>query len=168
MKSISLCLGTIFLPVLVFGQTETFDIATYTPPRDWKKDANPGVVNYTSINTTTGRFCVITLYASKASTGDAQKDFNNEWKELVVTPYKADANPKTETQTTADGWKVVSAPAQTKLDGNDFYVLLSVISGFGKSICIRTSLNDASYTAQIDAFLATMDFPKPLITDKRT
>ena len=89
-----------------FSQTETFDIATYTPPKDFKKDSKPGVVNYTNVNTTTGGFCVIAMYASTASTGDAQKDFNKEWKELVVNPYKAEANPKTETQTTAEGWKV--------------------------------------------------------------
>ena len=82
------------------SQTETFDIVTYTPPKDWKKDAKPGVVNYTNVNTTTGKFCVITMYASTASSGDAQKDFTKEWKKLVATPYKAEANPKTETQTT--------------------------------------------------------------------
>jgi len=139
-----------------FSQTETFDIATYTPPKDWKKEANTGVVNYTSVNTTTGKFCIITLYASKASTGDVQKDFNNEWKELVVTPYQAEANPETQTQATAEGWKVVSAAAQAKLDGNDFYVLLSVVSGFGKTMTIRTSLNDASYTTEVDAFLGSI------------
>ena len=156
MKSISLCLGTIFLPVLVFGQTETFDIVTYIAPKDWKKETNTGVLNYTTVNTTTGKFCVLTLYPSKASTGDAQKDFNNDWKTLVVTPYKAEANPKTETQTTAEGWKVVSAAAPAKLDGDDFYVLLSVVSGFGKSMTIRTSLNDASYTSEVDAFLGSI------------
>ena len=53
------------------SQTETFDIVTYTPPKDWKKDAKQGVVNYTNVNATAGSFCVIALYASAASTGDA-------------------------------------------------------------------------------------------------
>jgi hypothetical protein len=157
MKKIFLCLFAILLSGLTFGQTETFDIATYTPPKDWKKDAKPGVVNYTNVNSAAGKFCVITIYASKASTGDAQKDFNTEWKELVVTPYKGEANPKTETQSTREGWKVVSAAAQAKSDGNEFYVLLTVVSGFEKSMSIRTSLNDASYTALIDAFLGSME-----------
>lgn len=157
MKKLFFFLASSLLLQKAFSQKETFDIATYTPPKNWKKEANTGVVNYTSVNTTTGRFCVITLYASKASSGDAQKDFNNEWKELVVMPYKAEANPEKQTQATSEGWKVVSAAAQAKLDGNDFYVLLSVISGFGKSISIRTSLNDASYTTQIDAFLGSVE-----------
>lgn len=37
-----------------FSQTETFDIANYKPPKDWKKEAKEGVVNYTDVNTTNG------------------------------------------------------------------------------------------------------------------
>ena len=154
-------LSTITLLFLItaqqcFSQSETFDIVTYTAPKDWKKDAKEGVVNYTSVNTTTGAFCVITMYASSTSTGDAQKDFSNEWKELVVTPYKADANPQTETQTTADGWKYIVGAAPVKLDGMDVYIILTVFSGFGKTVSIRTSLNDQSYSPQIDALLESM------------
>ena len=143
-----------------FSQTETFDIVTYTPPKDWKKEAKQGVVNYTNVNTTTGGFCVIAMYASTASTGDAQKDFDKDWKDLVVTPFSAEANPKTETQTTPEGWKVVTGAAPVKMDGIDCYIMLNVISGFGKTISIRTSLNDQSYSAQIDALFETMELDK--------
>ena len=148
-----------------FSQTETFDIITYTAPKDpigtgWKKDAKTGVVNYTNINETAGSFCVITIYASSASSGDAQKDFNNKWKELVETPYKAEANPETETQKTDDGWEAVTGAAPVKFEGNDVIILLTVVSGFGKTVSIRSSMNDQSYTAQIDALFETMDLDK--------
>ena len=144
----------------VFSQTETFDIITYTPPKDWKKDAKQGVVNYTNVNTTTGAFCVITIYASSASTGDAEKDFKAEWKELVATPYKAEANPKTETETTADGWKTVGGASLVKMDGADVYMILSVYSGFGKKFSVRTSINDQTYVGEIDALFASMQLDK--------
>ena len=92
-----------FVAHQAISQTEAFDIATFTPPRDWKKETNQRVVTYTNVNTTTGSFCILAIYASTLSLGDPQKDFNVEWKDLVVAPYKAEANPKTETQTTADG-----------------------------------------------------------------
>ena len=147
-----------------FSQTETFDIVTCTPPKDWKKDAKPGVVNYTNINETAGTFCVIAIYASTASTGDAQKDFKKEWNELVVTPYKAEGNPQTETQTTAHGWKAVTGAAPIKLDGNDVYILLTVLSGFEKTVSVRCSMNDQSYTAQVDALFETMELDKTKTT----
>jgi hypothetical protein len=142
------------------GQTETFDIATYTVPKDWKKAANNGVVTYTNINTTTGTFCVLAMYACSASLGDAQKDFKMEWKGLVVDPHKASADPKTETQTTADGWKVVTAAAPIKLEGLDAYAILTVFSGFKKKFSVMTTLNDQSYVNGIDSFLENIKLNK--------
>ncbi len=158
----------IFLLLIIsancFAQKETFDIVTYTPPKDFKRESKEGVVNYTNVNTLKGSFCVITMYASGASTGDANKDFKKEWKELLVTPYKAEANPTTETQTNADGWKVVVGAAPVKLDGNDVYIMLTVVSGFGKTISIRTSVNDKSFLAQVDALFETMELDKTKTT----
>ena len=154
----------IFLLLIIssncFSQTETFDIATYTPPKDWKKDANKSVMNFTNVDMATGKFCVIAMYASNASTGDAEKDFKKEWKELVETPFKAEANPQTETETTEDGWKMVGGAAPVKMDGADVYILLTVFSGFGKTFSVRTSLNDQSYIAQVDALFKTMELDK--------
>src|SRR6185503_1574091 len=143
-----------------FSQTETFDIITYTPPKDFKKESKNGVVNFTNVNMKTGGFCVIAIYASKTSLGDPQKDFSKDWKDLVVTPFKAEANPQTSTETTADGWEVVTAAAPIELDGAKMYIILTVASGFGKTMSIRTSLNDEAYTAQVDALFATMELDK--------
>ncbi len=142
------------------SQTETFDIVTYTAPRDWKKETNVGVVNFTNANTSTGSFCVIAIYASTASTGNPQKDFKRDWKELVATPFNAEANPKSETQITPEGWTVVTASAPVKQDGVDLYIMLTVASGYGKSLSIRTSLNDQAYIAQIDELFNTMELDK--------
>ncbi len=164
MKKIISCSVNIFLWMLTaqsaFSQTETFDIIHYTPPKDYKKDIKQGVVTYTLANTTTGSFCIIAIYASSASAGDEQKDFSNEWNDLVVTPYKADANPKTETQINADGWKAVAAAVPIKLDGNNFYVLLTVFSGFGKKVSVLANLNDQAYATQIDALFENMKLDK--------
>jgi hypothetical protein len=160
MKKITILLFLTAIMQQGIGQTETFDIVTYTAPKNWNKDVKPGVVNYTNVNAATGGFCVITMYASTASTGDAQKDFFNKWNELVATPYKAEPNPQTETQINADGWKVVTGAAAVKLEGADVYIILTVASGFGKTMSIRTSLNNESYTAQVDALFATMQLDK--------
>jgi hypothetical protein len=41
------------------GQTETFDIIIYNPPKDWKKDAKQGVVNYLNANETRQDFKIM-------------------------------------------------------------------------------------------------------------
>jgi hypothetical protein len=156
----SLFIVWILISVQAFSQTETFDIVTYTPPKDWKKEANPGVVSYMNVNTTTRGFCVIAMFASKTGTGDTQKDFTREWNDLVTTPFKPEENPKPETQSTAEGWDIVAAAVPAKVDGADVYIFLTVISGFGKTISIRSSLNDEAYLPEMTAFLESIELDK--------
>lgn len=156
----SLLIVWILISVQAFSQTETFDIVSYTPPKDWKKDAKPGVVNYMNVNTTTRGFCIITLFASKISTGDAQKNFDRDWNELVATPYKVEEKPNPETQNTDEGWTIVAAAAPAKIDGADVYIFLTVLSGFGKTVSIRSSLNDEAYLPEMTAFLETIELDK--------
>lgn len=143
-----------------FSQAETFDIITYTPPKDWKKEVRQGVINYSDLNTKTGTFCVIAMYASTTSSGDPQKDFTKDWKDLVATPFGVNPNPKTDIQPTPDGWQLVTGAAPVKMNGIDCYIILNVISGFGKTVSVRSSFNDQSYTARLDQLFATMELDK--------
>jgi hypothetical protein len=152
----SLCL---LVSAAAFCQTEKFDIVSYTAPKDFTRDNKKGVLNYTHVDTTTGKFCVISLFASTTSSGNAEKDFKKDWKELVQTPFKAIANPETETQST-DGWKTVTGASLVKMDGAEVYIILTVFSGFGKKFCVRTSLNDPAYTSRLDALFETMELDK--------
>ncbi len=160
MKKASLLILLTAIIQQVIGQTEKFDIATYTAPRDWKKDINAGIVAYTNINTTTGGFCVIVMHACSISLGDAQKDFKKEWEDLVVTPHNAEANPQTDMQTSPDGWKIISAAASIKIDSTDAYSILTVFSGFGKKFSVMSTLNDQSYIGGIDSLLKNIKLNK--------
>ena len=165
MKKIFYLLLLSFLPLAeAFCQTETFDIVTYTPPKDWKKISKEGVVIYTNTDTNKGSFCILSIYACAESTGDPQKDFNKEWKDMVVTPFKAAANPKTETQTSPDGWKAVAGVATIKQDGVDSYVMLTVFSGFGKAVSILANFNDPAYATNIDDLMGNMTLNKTATT----
>lgn len=107
-----LAVATIFavVPMAIFSQTEKLDIFEYTPPTGWTKSPKDGVMVYLDTNKTAGTFCVLSVYPSSPSVGDPQKDFANEWSELIVKPFKADTNPKTDNQT-EDGWTTVSGAA---------------------------------------------------------
>lgn len=160
MKKIILFFATSLLTQYVIAQTETFDIATYIPPKDWKKNANHGANIYSTTNATKGTYCLLAIYASSQSSGDPQKDFTNKWNEQVVAPYTAEANPKTETQTSPDGWTAVAAGTQVKQDGIDSYVILTVFSGFGKTMSVLANFNDPAYATDIDAVLENMKLDK--------
>jgi hypothetical protein len=158
-KIINLLLLTAIMQQVI-GQTETFGNITFTPPKDWTRGIKEGVVTYSIVNTVNGTFCVVSVFATTVSSGDAQKDFINEWKERVVIPYKGMANPKTETQTGEDGWKAVAGASAVQLDSLQFYALLNVFSGFGKKISVLTTFNDQAYLSEVDSLLQNVKLDK--------
>jgi len=107
---------------------------------------------YSTTDKNTGGFCLLTVYPSTASTGSPNSDFANEWNEKVVKPFKAQANPKTATQT-EDGWTSVSAATQFESDGTTSAVMMTVISGYGRTASVLAILNNQEYLPQIDAFM---------------
>jgi len=153
MNKIIIALLLVTITQQLTAQTETFDIITYTPPNNFIKNSKQGVVTYSHTNSAAGSFCIIAVYAGTVSAGDEKKDFSAAWKELVMTPYEAAANPKTATRVNRDGWKVVAALAQVKMDDVDAYALLTVFSGFGKRVSVMSVLNDQSYAGTIDSLL---------------
>lgn len=142
------------------GQPETFDIVKYTPPKDWIKQNKPGLIIFTDVNESKGVYCMLAIYASTPSTGKPQQDFTNEWNDRAINMFGAAAAPKTETQTTAEGWKVVAGIGPIVQDNVTSYLLLTVFSGFGKIMSVLANLNDQSYLAQIDALLESMKLDK--------
>src|SRR5437588_12300309 len=97
----------LFIPQMIFSQTETLDIVTYTPPKGWTKTPKAGAVVFSDLNKTTNAFCVMTVYRGTASSGEPAKDFAIDWQTFVSKPYKVEENPKTETQT-GDGWTITT------------------------------------------------------------
>src|SRR4051794_14726523 len=112
MKNCCCFLACLLNAALVFGQKETFDIASYTAPKNFKKDIKEQAVLYSFIDQKKGSFCVIALYTSSASSGSSEKDFEDKWKELILSRYPAaDADPKKEESTNSDGWKSTTGAA---------------------------------------------------------
>lgn len=149
-----------------FCQTETFDIATYAPPIGWIKNIKQDAVTYTTIDNIKGTFCVLAIYTATASKGNPQKDFANEWKNLVIIPFQTDSNPKTETQTTVDGWNAVVGAAAANQDSSNFYVILTVFSGFGKTTSVLITLNDQSYMTEANSLLDHIKLDKKAVIVK--
>ena len=143
----------------IFCQTEKLDIIEYTPPTGWAKTPKDGLMVYSDSDKSSGAFCLLTVYPSIASADDPNKDFVNAWKERVVTPFKAEANPKTETQT-QDGWTSVSTATNIESDGITSAVMMTVVSGYGRTASILAILNNQKYLPQIDAFMSGIKMNK--------
>lgn len=138
------------------SQTEKFDISNYIAPKNWTRDIKKSYVSYITVNQGAGTFCLIVLYSAVPGSGSAETDFVNEWNELAVKPYNAVKNPKTEIRTNTDGWKIVAGASAVQKDNISSYIILSVFSGFDKTISVLSNLNDQAYVAEIDKFLENL------------
>lgn len=156
----------------MYSQTEKFDIVSFTPPANWQKSMQTGMLTFTDANKTTGAFCNLILINSSPGSGNPQTDFKEEWKRLIVTPYNATENPSTESED-KDGWKTITGAATVQQDGIGYYIFLTVYSGFGKKMSLITQTNDQAYFATIDGVLRNMKLDKQTsitstITNKQT
>jgi hypothetical protein len=150
---------SLFISQAVVAQTEKLGVVQYTPPKGWVRSAKEHAVVFSEIDQTAGRFCFITLYSAGTSTGNPQSDFAREWSERVVKPWGGEANPKTET-VADDGLTAVTAGAQIDFNGNRAFALLTVISGFGKTVSVLGVLNNDLYLAPLTAFIQKLDIDK--------
>jgi hypothetical protein len=155
----------LFVQHKVICQTEKLGIVRYTPPPGWKKTPGENIVTYSELNETTGRFCTITLYGATPGTGKPQSDFTREWNNLVVKPFKGDPNPKTETEA-AGGWTAIAGGSAVDFQGSKALALLTVYSGFGKTVSVLGIFNDEAYSNQLTAFVTGMDMDKT-VADNR-
>lgn len=153
---------SLFIPQTVFCQAEKLGIVSYTPPGGFTKTPKENVVAFSEFNQTTGKFCIITLYGATPGTGTPSDEFTKEWNNLVVKPLKAEANPKTKTQT-AEGWTIVEGGAETESEVGKAAAFLTVINGFGKTVSILAVFNDPAYVKQVDAFIGGLDLDKTAI-----
>lgn len=158
MKKTILLLALAVMGTGVMAQSETFDITTYTPPKGWKKEMKASVVNYTILDSTKNVYCIIGVYASRPSSGDAAADFTAEWNELAVKPLGADPNPTTQNIVAGDGRKAIAGLSSFKNQGVDNAVLLTSFNVFGKTTSVIALMNSMDFQAEVQKFLDGITF----------
>ncbi len=174
MKTLKIVLALFIVPIFcslvpqtAFCQTEKLGIVQYTPPKGWKKTLRENIVTFSELNETTGRFCTFTLYGATPGTGNPQKDFTREWNNLVVKPWGAETNPKTETEA-ADGWTAIAGGTAVDFQGSKALAFLTVFSNFGTTVSVLGIFNDESYLPKLVAFSSSLDMEKSIAAAPQT
>ena len=91
--------------ILVFSQTDSFDVFNYQPPEFFTKSELASRVQFNQANNDTS-FCTITLYKSQPAKADVMKDVLSQWNAQVAKRLaKASKKPlKIMTGQLWDGW----------------------------------------------------------------
>lgn len=173
MKKI-ICLSILFISVATsFAQKETFDLVTYTPPKDsmaivWKKEVRETIVIYSFTNKKNNSWCQISIVKSTTSKGSINQDFESEWKELIVKNYKPAEAPQLNEVQETDGWKIKAGGAKFTFNNSDAIAMLTTMSGFNRCVSITAATNSEDYLKDIKALLVSVDLKKPEIITQQT
>jgi hypothetical protein len=154
----AICLSTFSLST--FAQTaETFDIATFSSPKGWNKQAEPYAVK---ISTSSGDdFCLITLFKSLPSLGRADQDFKGAWETIVKDSVTPSSAPQMAPIENKDGWAILSGFAPFEKDGSKGVAVLVTATGYGLMVNAMVLTNTQAYQADISAFLDSIVLKKP-------
>jgi len=160
MKKIALFIAVCMFSIQLIAQQQTFDLATYTAPKGWKKEVNQTLITYTTVDETKKTWCVIGIVKSTASKGTIDADIESEWNELAVKQYHADSMQTTATQE-AEGWKVKAASGKFIANSQPAVILLTTFSGYERCLSILATANSPHYLQTIENFLTTIELQKP-------
>jgi hypothetical protein len=111
---------------LLAAQTQTFDITSFTPPSGWTTAQGGSYITFTFIDQAAGYFVRLALYNSTARSGDPEKDFASEWKNVVVQSFSEVSAPRSMSNRTKTGLEFREGSAEVSKNGAVSYVTLMV------------------------------------------
>jgi hypothetical protein len=140
---------------------ETFDLITYSPPREWRKEENENIVSYSITNNFDKTWCKIGIVKSANSKGSIEQDFKLEWTKLVVTPYNIADPPHTSEVIAADGWMIQSGSGQFTFNNTKAAAILTTFSGYGRCVSIIATTCNQRHMNDIESFINHIELKIP-------
>ncbi len=144
-----------------FAQKETYDLATYIPPVNWKKEVTDFAVGYSRANNKDTSWCRITVYKSFASKGSIDLDFNSEWQILIANPYQTTSPSQINKTQEAAGWKIKAGAGSFTFKNKKALAMITVFSGYNTCFSILATCNNEKYIQDIQNFIASVELKQP-------
>lgn len=141
---------------------ETFDIATFQPPKGWNKQASQSSIQFSTEDKATGVYCLISLLKSVPGTGNSQENFNAAWQTIVKGTVNVSAPPQMFPSSNPEDWALEGGFAAFEKEGEKGIAVLYTISGYGKMVNILILTNTQAYEPQITAFVESISLKKPV------
>lgn len=138
-KILFLLYTILIINITGFAQKKTYDIVSYSPPKDWTEQQGNGNVSYSRIDGAS--WAQIAIYQHRQSVGDIQTDFDKDWNELVAPGRSISGMEKTKPQT-AEGWTVMSGSGIWQYNGSNVASVLTVYSN--KQVCVAVLCNSTA------------------------
>lgn len=152
------------LAIQARAQQESFHLVKYTAPKNWVVNKHEKVNIYTKEDEAKGTYCNIIIYTEMPSKGNAQKDFNFAWQDLLAKPFTINATPNILPQGNIKGWALLNGNAQYQNNGVTSLAMLFTFTGEEKMQAIAIIANSMQFKTEIEQFIASVDVGRPINT----
>src|SRR5215213_11291179 len=156
------------------AQQQTYDLVSYTPPKGWNQTNQQNVMVYSTTDKVKRTWAQIGIVKSTVSKGSINADFESEWKELVVKPYKQygiTEQPLMIDSQTFKGWKLWTGLGKMVFNKDTAFILLNTVSDGQRCASLTLMSNTTAYGKTLDEFVASINLPKPnqpAVNNKKT
>ena len=154
---IGMVLGVLAAPARAEDRRE-IDGLTFALPAGWKFELQ-GPDHARLTHQDKKRYCIATLYASRAAGRDLDAEFANEWKAIGGDA----AHTPTPARRKVAGRTLLEATTSVTVDGTNLLQRIALIDGGGQitTIVVFTANADAArvYQKQVDAIVTSIRFP---------
>ncbi len=146
--------------VLKINAQTTYDVFTYTEPKGYKKEIATDHITYTKTDSKTGTYCIISLYAQTAGSGNVKNDFDAEWQSLVVKSLQVTDLPKADKANNDGNWEMYVGSANFTFNNLPAMAILSTATNKNNKASILCVTNAKKYITEIDLFYKTVALQK--------
>lgn len=167
MKKIFLTSVLIVCTCLSFAQKESFDLATFTAPKEWKKEKTANAIQFSIEDAAKGTYCLMTLYKVVQGTANAKENFDLAWESLVKEMVTVSAAPEMQPAATENGWELQSGHTTFESDGNKGIVLLVTASAADKMVNLIILTNTDAYETEMTAFIESISLKEPTVATSK-
>lgn len=165
MKSTSFLLILTLLTANLFAQKESFDVLTYKPIKNWKKEKTDKSVSFSITDDAKGTFCIINLYISIDGDADSKTNFDNSWNKFAKEQLGA-GDATMEEVTTENGWELQTGSASFDKGGLSGNAMLVTATSHTKMVNMLVLFNSETYSAQLNDFISAIELKKVYTKDK--
>ena len=160
MKKLTLLSFLIVLAGYSFAQQQTFDLATFTPPKGWDKKEGKDAIQLSKHDEKSDSYCLITLYKSTPGTADSKENFDMAWTSLVKETIPVSTTPEMQPAATENGWEIQSGHAPYESEGTRGVALLVTASAAEKMVNMIILTNTDVYEKEMTALIESISLKK--------
>lgn len=158
----------VYLFIIIFfgflnanAQTEIFDLVTYLPIKDWKRETTENLLSYSITDKKKNTWCQIAILKSTVSKGSIEQDFESEWQELIVKTYKPTDTPMLNEVQPVDNGKSKAGVVKFTFNKSEALAMLTTLTGKNRCASIVATTNSEEYLQTIAQFVGSVKLVKP-------